>query len=205
MARLRHGRSETPEPVHVLPAVPLERRKVLRCQDDEAADQQCDRREDDAADTCSDRGSASWSQQARHGQHVGDLAPRQDGNALFLASNRPYCREHLPGDKSFSFLPKSKIVGKVGYSVIPGKNGEHAGGYLKDRLSRLEKPGARVPVQSVGYEPLYLSPARDAAVRAARSVSHLPLQVARLPEALAGGEGLPHRAQQRRRTTVFWI
>ena len=34
-------------------------------------------------------------------------------------------------DKSFSFLPKSKIVGKVGYSVIPGGNGEHAGGYLK--------------------------------------------------------------------------
>ncbi len=34
-------------------------------------------------------------------------------------------------DKAFSFVPKSKIVGKVGYAVIPGKNGEHAGGYLK--------------------------------------------------------------------------
>ena len=30
-------------------------------------------------------------------------------------------------DKAFSFLPKSKIVGKVGYAVIPGKNGELAG------------------------------------------------------------------------------
>ena len=34
-------------------------------------------------------------------------------------------------NKAFSFLPKSKIVGKVGYAVIPGRNGEHAGGYLK--------------------------------------------------------------------------
>ena len=34
-------------------------------------------------------------------------------------------------DKAFSFLPKSKIVGKVGYAVIPGKNGEHAGSFLK--------------------------------------------------------------------------
>ena len=33
--------------------------------------------------------------------------------------------------KSFSFVPKSKIVGKVGYAVIPGKNGEMAGGYVK--------------------------------------------------------------------------
>ena len=28
-------------------------------------------------------------------------------------------------------MPKSKIVGKVGYAVIPGKNGEMAGGYVK--------------------------------------------------------------------------
>ena len=33
--------------------------------------------------------------------------------------------------KSFSFVPKSKIAGKVGYAVIPGKNGEMAGGYVK--------------------------------------------------------------------------
>ena len=34
-------------------------------------------------------------------------------------------------DKAFSFLPKSKIVGKVGYSIVPGRNGEHAGAFLK--------------------------------------------------------------------------
>jgi len=34
-------------------------------------------------------------------------------------------------DKAFSFLPKSKIVGKVGYSTVPGLNGEHAGAFLK--------------------------------------------------------------------------
>jgi multiple sugar transport system substrate-binding protein len=34
-------------------------------------------------------------------------------------------------DKAFSFLPKSKIVGKVGYSLMPQLNGEHAGSFVK--------------------------------------------------------------------------
>jgi multiple sugar transport system substrate-binding protein len=34
-------------------------------------------------------------------------------------------------DKAFAFLPKSQIVGKVGYAVIPGKNGEHAGSFVQ--------------------------------------------------------------------------
>ena len=34
-------------------------------------------------------------------------------------------------DKAFSFLPKSKIVGKVGYARVPGRNGEHAGSFIK--------------------------------------------------------------------------
>ena len=34
-------------------------------------------------------------------------------------------------DKAFSFLPKSQIVGKVGYSRVPGQNGEHAGAFIK--------------------------------------------------------------------------
>jgi multiple sugar transport system substrate-binding protein len=34
-------------------------------------------------------------------------------------------------DKAFAFLPKSKIVGKVGYALMPGKNGEHAGSYVQ--------------------------------------------------------------------------
>jgi multiple sugar transport system substrate-binding protein len=34
-------------------------------------------------------------------------------------------------DKAFAFLPKSKIVGKVGYSLMPGKNGEHAGSFVE--------------------------------------------------------------------------
>jgi len=33
--------------------------------------------------------------------------------------------------KAFAFLPKSKIVGKVGYALVPGKNGEHAGAFVK--------------------------------------------------------------------------
>jgi len=34
-------------------------------------------------------------------------------------------------DKAFSFLPKSKIVGKVGYALMPQLNGEHAGSFVK--------------------------------------------------------------------------
>jgi multiple sugar transport system substrate-binding protein len=34
-------------------------------------------------------------------------------------------------DKAFNFLPKSKIVGKVGYSLMPQLNGEHAGSFVK--------------------------------------------------------------------------
>ncbi len=34
-------------------------------------------------------------------------------------------------DKAFAFLPKSKIVGKVGYAPVPGRNGEHAGSFIK--------------------------------------------------------------------------
>jgi multiple sugar transport system substrate-binding protein len=34
-------------------------------------------------------------------------------------------------DKAFAFLPRSKIVGKVGYSIVPNRNGEHAGSFVK--------------------------------------------------------------------------
>jgi multiple sugar transport system substrate-binding protein len=34
-------------------------------------------------------------------------------------------------DKAFAFLPKSTIVGKVGYALMPGKNGEHAGSFIQ--------------------------------------------------------------------------
>jgi len=33
--------------------------------------------------------------------------------------------------KAWSFVPKSTVEGKVGYAVIPGRNGEMAGGYVK--------------------------------------------------------------------------
>jgi multiple sugar transport system substrate-binding protein len=33
-------------------------------------------------------------------------------------------------DKAFAFLPKSKVVGKVGYALMPGGNGEHAGSFV---------------------------------------------------------------------------
>lgn len=34
-------------------------------------------------------------------------------------------------DESFSFIPESTIVGKVGYAIMPQLNGEHAAGFVK--------------------------------------------------------------------------
>jgi multiple sugar transport system substrate-binding protein len=34
-------------------------------------------------------------------------------------------------DKAFAFLPRSKVQGKVGYAVVPGRNGEMAGAFVK--------------------------------------------------------------------------
>jgi multiple sugar transport system substrate-binding protein len=33
--------------------------------------------------------------------------------------------------KAINFIPKSQIVGKVGYALMPNKHGEHASGYVK--------------------------------------------------------------------------
>ena len=34
-------------------------------------------------------------------------------------------------DKAINFVPQSTIAGKVGYTVVPGGNGEMASGYVK--------------------------------------------------------------------------
>lgn len=34
-------------------------------------------------------------------------------------------------DTAINFIPQSSIAGKVGYAVMPGKNGEHAGAFVK--------------------------------------------------------------------------
>jgi multiple sugar transport system substrate-binding protein len=34
-------------------------------------------------------------------------------------------------DAAINFIPSSSIAGKVGYAVMPGKNGEHAGAFIK--------------------------------------------------------------------------
>ncbi len=56
------------------------------------------------------------------------------GNSAMIYSWPPTGRiseNYAQRDEAFSFLPKSKIQGKVGYAVIPGKNGEHAGSFVK--------------------------------------------------------------------------
>lgn len=56
------------------------------------------------------------------------------GNSAMMYSWPPTGRiseNYAQRDKAFSWLPKSTIRGKVGYAVIPGKNGEHAGSFVK--------------------------------------------------------------------------
>jgi multiple sugar transport system substrate-binding protein len=38
---------------------------------------------------------------------------------------------YAQSDKAMSFVPQSSIAGKVGYAQVPGKNGEHATGFVK--------------------------------------------------------------------------
>jgi multiple sugar transport system substrate-binding protein len=45
-------------------------------------------------------------------------------------------------DKAFAFLPKSRIVGKVGYARVPGENGEHAGSFIKAVMATSENKEA---------------------------------------------------------------
>ena len=101
-------------------------------------------------------------------------------------------------DKAFSFLPKSKIVGKVGYAVIPGKNGEHAGSYVKcvsadsknAELAYLIAQWMTSP--SVSLQRVML----PYTLRDPYRISHY--KSPSVPEPLAGRQGVPDRAQQRR-------
>ncbi len=64
-------------------------------------------------------------------------------------------------DKAFSFLPKSQIVGKVGYAVVPGQERVvQRGGQV--RLGGLEEPGRGVPLHSVEHESVHLPAAGHA-------------------------------------------
>ena len=44
--------------------------------------------------------------------------------------------------KAFTFVPKSKVVGKVGYALIPGGHGEMASGYFKAITADSKNPEA---------------------------------------------------------------
>ena len=70
-------------------------------------------------------------------------------------------------DKAFAFLPKSKIVGKVGYALMPGGNGEHAGSFVQCVSADSKNPGGGIPLQPVADQSVDFAAGRDAAVHAA--------------------------------------
>ena len=102
-------------------------------------------------------------------------------------------------DKAFSFLPKSQIVGKVGYAVIPGKNGEHAWRLRQVRSLPTRRTRSPPTCSRNGRpSPSISLPRVMLPVHVARPVSDLALQVGAVPEPLAGRQGVPDRPQQRR-------
>ena len=72
-------------------------------------------------------------------------------------------------DKAFSFLPKSKIVGKVGYAVVPGKNG-WIQRRRQVRLGGFGEPGRGVPLHAVEHESVCVPAAGHAPLLATGSV-----------------------------------
>ena len=76
------------QPVLLLPAVPLERWSVLRPEDDEGADQQCDRRADDEPDPRAEQGVPPGRGEARLRLGLGAVARGKDGDDLLLAADR---------------------------------------------------------------------------------------------------------------------
>ena len=102
-------------------------------------------------------------------------------------------------DKAFSFLPKSTDRrARSATPSIPGKNGEHAGSFLKcvsadsknQELAYLFTQWSTSP--SISLQRVML----PYTLRDPYRISHY--KSARYRSALAGGEGVPDRPQQRR-------
>ena len=70
-------------------------------------------------------------------------------------------------DTAINFVPQSSIAGKVGYAVMPGKNGEHAGAFIKAVAAEFSQCGSRVSVHAVGHQPGRLAGALHASLCAA--------------------------------------
>ena len=98
-------------------------------------------------------------------------------------------------DKAFSFLPKSQIVGKVGYAVVPGKNGWF-NAVVRCVSADSKNHGRGVPLHAVEHESVRLPAARHAPLLPPGSVPDLPLQVEEVRLALAGRAPVPQGPQR---------
>ena len=86
-------------------------------------------------------------------------------------------------DKAINFIPQSSIAGKVGYAVVPG-NPEHATGYNKALAADSANPEAAYLFMQWAMLAAGVAGPLHAALRAARSLSPLALQVGALRRAL---------------------
>ena len=87
-------------------------------------------------------------------------------------------------DKAISFVPQSTIAGKVGYAIVPGGIREHAFGFNKCARGGFGEPRGGLSLHAVGVLAAGVARALHAALRAARPVPHLALQVGALRPAL---------------------
>ena len=101
-------------------------------------------------------------------------------------------------DKAISFIPQSSIAGKVGYAIVPGGHPEHAFGFNKALAGGFGESRRGVSLHAVGLLAARVAGALHAALRAARPVPDLALQVGPLRRTLPERARLSEEPQQLR-------
>ena len=101
-------------------------------------------------------------------------------------------------DKAISFIPQSSIAGKVGYAIVPGGHPEHAFGFNKALAADSANPEAAYLFMQWACSPPGVAGALHAALRAARPVPDLALQVGALRRTLPERAGISEEPQQLR-------
>ncbi len=132
---------------------------------------------------------------------VENLAAFLSGQTAMTISWPPYGRwaaGYGSDQEALSWVPKSTIAGKVGYALPPGGHPQLAAGFALSVSSACKnKEAAYLFIQWLNSEEISMQRVH-AADRPARSVPGLALHQHRVPERVAGGEGVSRDPGRRR-------
>ena len=125
---------------------------------------------------------------------VENLAVFLKGESAMTISWPPYGRfaaGYLGSEKALDWVPKSQIAGKVGYALPPGGHPELAAGFaLSVASTSKQKEQAYLFIQWLNSEEIS-NQRVQLPLCVARSVPRFALHQPRLPQAVAGCQGLP--------------